>query len=43
MRRAELAWRRELAGQTMADIRSDVERLHPEAPANTRARIAELR
>ena len=43
MRRAELAWRRELAGQTVADIRSDVERLHPDAPANTRARIAELR
>ncbi|WP_433718406.1 RrF2 family transcriptional regulator [Actinoplanes sp. CA-051413] len=43
MRGAELAWRRELAGRTVADIRADVERLHPDSPADTRARIAELR
>lgn len=43
MRGAELAWRRELAGRTVADVRADVERGHPEAPARTRARIAELR
>ncbi|MEU4338033.1 Rrf2 family transcriptional regulator [Micromonospora lupini] len=43
MRGADLAWRRELAGRTVADVRADVERGHPEAPANTRARIAELR
>jgi Rrf2 family protein len=43
MRGADLAWRRELAGKTLADIRADVEHGHPEAPANTRARIAELR
>jgi Rrf2 family protein len=43
MRGAELAWRRELAGRTVADVRADVERAHPESPADTRARIAELR
>ncbi|MBG6105556.1 RrF2 family transcriptional regulator [Micromonospora vinacea] len=43
MRGADLAWRRELAGRTVADVRADVERGHPEAPADTRARIAELR
>jgi Rrf2 family protein len=43
MRGADLAWRRELAGQTVAGVRADVERAHPESPANTRARIAELR
>ncbi|GIE85861.1 transcriptional regulator, BadM/Rrf2 family [Actinoplanes regularis] len=43
MRGADLAWRRELAGKTVADIRADVERAHPESPADTRARIAELR
>ncbi len=43
MRGAELAWRRELAGRTVADVRTDVERSHPESPAGTRARIAELR
>lgn len=40
---AELAWRRELAGRTLAHIRADVERLHPDSPADTRARIAALR
>ncbi|CCH19652.1 RrF2 family transcriptional regulator [Micromonospora lupini] len=43
MRGADLAWRRELAGKTVADVRTGVERGHPEAPANTRARIAALR
>ncbi|MDI6099501.1 Rrf2 family transcriptional regulator [Actinoplanes sp. NEAU-A12] len=43
MRGADLAWRRELSGKTVADVRSDVERGHPGAPADTRARIAELR
>lgn len=43
MRGADLAWRRELAGRTVAGIRADVERDHPGAPADTRARIAELR
>jgi Rrf2 family protein len=43
MRGADLAWRRELAGRTVADIRAGVERGHPDSPADTRARIAELR
>ena len=43
MRGADLAWRRELAGRTVADIRAEVERSHPNSPADTRARIAELR
>lgn len=36
MRKAELAWRRELAGQTIASIKDDVERSSPAAPGNTR-------
>ncbi len=43
MRGADLAWRRELAGRTVADVRADVEQGHPASPADTRARIAELR
>jgi Rrf2 family protein len=43
MRGADLAWRRELAGRTVADVRADVERGHPGAPADTRAHIAALR
>lgn len=43
MRGAELAWRRELAGKSVADVRADVERTHPESADNTRARIAQLR
>jgi Rrf2 family protein len=43
MRGAELAWRRELAGRTVAGIRAEVERAHPESPAGTRARITQLR
>ncbi|MFI6324932.1 RrF2 family transcriptional regulator [Nonomuraea sp. NPDC050556] len=37
MRKAELAWRRELAGQTIADVQHHVEKANPEAPGNTRA------
>jgi Rrf2 family protein len=43
MRGADLAWRRALAGRTVADVRAGVEQGHPESPADTRARIAELR
>ncbi|GAB3673652.1 Rrf2 family transcriptional regulator [Actinocorallia lasiicapitis] len=39
MRRAELAWRRELAAQTLAELRATVESRHPGAPAATRARL----
>jgi Rrf2 family protein len=42
MRRADLAWRRELAAQSLADIKSEVERQYPDAPRNTRARATEL-
>jgi Rrf2 family protein len=37
MRRAELAWRKELAGTTLADIRATVEERHPGTPERTRA------
>ncbi|MFA1542463.1 RrF2 family transcriptional regulator [Actinomadura monticuli] len=43
MRRAEMAWRAELAGQTLADIRATVERRNPSAPGETRAWFANLR
>lgn len=43
MRRADLAWRRELAAQTLADIKAAVERQYPAAPQNTRNRLAALR
>ncbi|TDC14776.1 Rrf2 family transcriptional regulator [Actinomadura bangladeshensis] len=43
MRRAEMAWRRELAGQTLADLRSTVERRLPSAPGDARTRFANLR
>lgn len=36
MRRAELAWRRELAGQTIADVCATVERRAPGEPERTR-------
>lgn len=39
MRKAELAWRTELAGQTIADIRRTVERRDPEAAPATRERL----
>ncbi|MFB9525550.1 RrF2 family transcriptional regulator [Nonomuraea roseola] len=40
MRKAELAWRRELAGQTLADIRNTVESRFPGTPDGTRAWFA---
>ena len=36
MRRAELAWRRELAGSTIADVRDEVDAKSPNAAAITR-------
>jgi hypothetical protein len=36
MRRAELAWRRELAGQTLASLTETVERDAPGVPERTR-------
>ncbi|MBC3983213.1 Rrf2 family transcriptional regulator [Streptomyces sp. AC563] len=41
MSRAELAWRRELAAQTLADIRDSVEEKHPDAPRMARNRLAQ--
>ncbi|MCX5121740.1 Rrf2 family transcriptional regulator [Micromonospora sp. NBC_00362] len=43
MRRADIAWRRELAAQTLADIKSSVEQKFPAAPLSTRNRLAALR
>lgn len=43
MRRADLAWRRELAGQTLADLKAQVEEHFPAAPANTVNKFAALR
>jgi Rrf2 family protein len=43
MRVADLAWRRELAAKTVADVRADVVRLHPSSPADTLARVNALR
>ncbi len=40
MRRAELAWRRELAARTVADVRRDVERTSPDAPQRVRTALA---
>jgi Rrf2 family protein len=42
MRHADLAWRSELAAQSLADIKSQVERQYPDTPRNTRARFTEL-
>lgn len=42
MRRADLAWRRDLAGQTLAELKAAVERRYPDTPGNTRGRFAEL-
>jgi Rrf2 family protein len=39
MRRAEMAWRRELAAQTLADIKLAVEDQHPVTPELTRNRL----
>jgi Rrf2 family protein len=43
MRRADLAWRRELAEQTLAGLKADVERAYPATPSNTVSRFAALR
>jgi Rrf2 family protein len=43
MRRADLAWRRELAAQTLADLKAEVERHYPATPSNTANRFAALR
>ncbi|MFI7061846.1 RrF2 family transcriptional regulator [Kribbella sp. NPDC050124] len=43
MRSAELAYRRELAGQSIADIAGRVVSQSPEAPENTRTRFANLK
>ncbi|MEV5606128.1 Rrf2 family transcriptional regulator [Streptomyces sp. NPDC052299] len=42
MRRAEIAWRRELAAQTLADLKVQVESKQPRTPEMTRQRIANL-
>ena len=39
MRRAETAWRRELAARTVADVRDDVERTNPDAPERVRTAL----
>jgi Rrf2 family protein len=43
MRQADLAWRRELAGQSLADLKAQVERRYPATPSNTVNRFATLR
>ncbi|WP_239074412.1 Rrf2 family transcriptional regulator [Streptomyces sp. SID10853] len=43
MRRAELAWRRELAGQTLADIKATAERTAPGVPARVSRWFADAR
>lgn len=43
MRRADLAWRRELAAQTLAALKADVEHQFPATPGNTTDRFAALR
>lgn len=43
MRKAELTYRRELAGQTVADIVATVERTFPDSPENTRNWFANLK
>ncbi|MFE6223363.1 RrF2 family transcriptional regulator [Streptomyces sp. NPDC057854] len=40
MRRGELAWRRELAAQTLADLKAEVEARQPETPELTRRGLA---
>lgn len=37
MSRADLAWRRELADQTLGDVRREVERTYPDTPSATRS------
>lgn len=43
MRKADLAWRKELAAQTIAGIKSSVAKAFPTAPADTRNRFANIR
>ncbi|TDC55214.1 Rrf2 family transcriptional regulator [Actinomadura sp. KC345] len=43
MRRAELAWRRELAAVTIADLKKTVEDRNPAVPGATRSGFANLR
>ncbi|NRQ35508.1 Rrf2 family transcriptional regulator [Nonomuraea sp. NN258] len=43
MRSAELAWRRELAGRTLADLKATVERRFPHVPETTRNGFANVR
>lgn len=43
MRSAELTYRRELAGQTIAGVAERVVRNYPDAPENTRTRFANLK
>lgn len=43
MRRADLAWRRELAAQTLADMKARVEQHYPATPGNTVHRFTALR
>ncbi|MEU4419822.1 Rrf2 family transcriptional regulator [Actinoplanes sp. NPDC024001] len=43
MRRADLAWRRELAAQTIADLKRSVEQQFPATPGNTAHRFSALR
>jgi Rrf2 family protein len=43
MRRADLAWRRELAAQTLAELKADVEQQYPATPDNTAHRFSALR
>ncbi|WP_202638968.1 RrF2 family transcriptional regulator [Bailinhaonella thermotolerans] len=43
MRQAELAYRKELASRTIADLKADVERLYPATPGATRAWFANAR
>ncbi|MEV6305689.1 Rrf2 family transcriptional regulator [Actinoplanes sp. NPDC051861] len=39
MHRADLAWRRELAGQTLAGLKASVETTYPDAPSGTTDRL----
>lgn len=43
MRKAEVAWRRELAGQTLADIKATAERTAPGVPGRVRRWFADSR
>lgn len=43
MRKADLAWRKELAAQSIADIKGAVEKAFPSTPASTRHWFANVR